>query len=322
MRALVLLTALIPTLALAEAPLTAPPPDARPAAGIETPRKPAERPERGQTEAPRKPEEKPANTLLPADLAVRPAARPTPPKPPGPAAKPGPPTTAATLDWERQVRDALTPDVAPAPPTPHTPPEVDTIGHAPPVAPRPRKRPAGIGWSGPAAAVCKDPRLAGEAVAPIDDEGACGIPKPVRLTGVAGVALTTPVYLGCPAALALADWVAKTAASAPDLLNARVSSISPFASYACRNRNGRAGGKLSEHARGRAVDIGRFGLSDGRSVTVKEGWRDPKTSGFLKRAWRDACGRFGTVLGPGADIHHQDHFHLDVAKHRGGAYCQ
>jgi hypothetical protein len=264
-----------------------------------------------------------------ANLPPAPAAKPTPPQPKSPVDKPAPPETAETLDWAREVRAALETEVSIAPPTPlspNPPPDLSNARRfAPAAAPLPRIRPERrkqTAWAGAAALVCKDTRLAGEAVAPIADPGACGIPKPVRLTHVAGVALSSPIYVTCAAGSALAEWLAATAASAPDLVGAEVATIAPFASYACRNRNGRAGGKLSEHAKGRAVDVGRFGLSDGRSITVKEGWRDPKTSGFLKRAWRTACKSFGTVLGPGADIHHQDHFHLDVAKHRNGPYCR
>ena len=33
-------------------------------------------------------------------------------------------------------------------------------------------------------------------------------------------------------------------------------------------------------------------------------------------------GGFGTVLGPESDQFHQDHFHFDTARHRGGPYCR
>jgi hypothetical protein len=34
-----------------------------------------------------------------------------------------------------------------------------------------------------------------------------------------------------------------------------------------------------------------------------------------------ACGPFNTVLGPGSDPFHGDHFHLDTARGR-GPYCR
>ena len=91
--------------------------------------------------------------------------------------------------------------------------------------------------------------------------------------------------------------------------------------YACRTRNSRSGAKLSEHAKGHAIDIASFVLRDGRRITVLDGWNSGD-SGLLKRLHASACGTFGTVLGPNADRLHRDHFHFDVASHRGGAYCR
>ena len=46
---------------------------------------------------------------------------------------------------------------------------------------------------------------------------------------------------------------------------------------------------------------------------------------FLKEVRKAACGPFTTVLGPGSDPYHSDHFHLDLAQ-RGktgrGLYCR
>ena len=43
---------------------------------------------------------------------------------------------------------------------------------------------------------------------------------------------------------------------------------------------------------------------------------------FLRRVHKDACGLFGTVLGPEANDAHRDHFHLDLAARRRGAFCE
>jgi hypothetical protein len=43
---------------------------------------------------------------------------------------------------------------------------------------------------------------------------------------------------------------------------------------------------------------------------------------FLRRVHSEACGLFGTVLGPDANDAHRDHFHLDTAKRRYKAYCR
>jgi hypothetical protein len=94
------------------------------------------------------------------------------------------------------------------------------------------------------------------------------------------------------------------------------------AHYACRTRNNRPGARISEHGRGRAIDISGFTLESGETISVLHGWQKRKTRRKLKKIWRAACGPFSTVLGPEADRYHRDHFHLDVARHRNGAYCR
>ena len=104
-------------------------------------------------------------------------------------------------------------------------------------------------------------------------------------------------------------------------VDSEIASIAPVASYACRTRNSRPGAKLSEHAKGNAIDIAAFTFSDGANISVLNGWRG-EGSTYLRRVWKSACGTFGTVLGPESDRFHQDHFHFDTAKHFGGPYCR
>ena len=42
----------------------------------------------------------------------------------------------------------------------------------------------------------------------------------------------------------------------------------------------------------------------------------------LRRMHKEACGVFGTVLGPESDRFHRDHFHFDTKRHGNGAYCR
>ena len=59
-----------------------------------------------------------------------------------------------------------------------------------------------------------------------------------------------------------------------------------------------------------------FHLADGREVTVLKGWRgNPREQDFLREVFVGACRYFATVLGPGADMFHYDHFHIDLARH-------
>src|SRR5262249_6788167 len=79
------------------------------------------------------------------------------------------------------------------------------------------------------------------------------------------------------------------------------------------------GARMSEHGFGNAIDISSFTLADGRRITVKQGWRgDDDERAFLREIRKDACAEFMTVLGPGSDSHHGDHFHLDLANRRSG----
>jgi hypothetical protein len=196
-------------------------------------------------------------------------------------------------------------------------------------SPLPVARPAGLKRTraaGPAHAsgggLCGDPRLAGAAVPAVSGPDGCGIAQPVRLSGAAGLRLEPPVTVGCDAAKAVADWVERAVRpAARERLGAEPVALRTFAGYACRTRNNRPGGKLSEHAKGRAVDIGGVRLADGREVMLLGNWRGGEGA-FFRAIWRGACGPFGTVLGPDADRWHQDHLHLDVARYRSGPYCK
>ena len=87
-------------------------------------------------------------------------------------------------------------------------------------------------------------------------------------------------------------------------------------SYSCRSRNSRRGARLSEHSFGNALDVMAFRFADGREVSVVKGWRGAQEEQeFLREVFTGACNYFTTVLGPGADAFHYDHFHLDLARH-------
>ena len=208
---------------------------------------------------------------------------------------------------------------------------------APRTAPQPAARPRGFaetirgifgGGDGRsrtvryASTVCGMPDVAGVAVQRIPGRiRGCGVENPVRVAAVAGVLLDRPAVMNCPTARALRDWVAGGLLPA-FAAQGGVTSMKVAAGYACRTRNNRPGGRISEHGKGNAIDISAFRLGDGREVTVLQGWRALSTRAPLRAAWRSACGPFGTVLGPDADRYHQDHFHLDTARHRSGSYCR
>ncbi|MDU8942905.1 extensin-like domain-containing protein [Ovoidimarina sediminis] len=170
-------------------------------------------------------------------------------------------------------------------------------------------------------ATCGIPGLVAVPRAPIV-EGACGMEGPVVVTRVAGVDLSRPSIMTCQTASALDTWVREGARPAIGRRGGGLAELSVAAHYACRTRNSQPGARLSEHARGKAIDISGLVMADGSRVTVTDGWSKDRDGALLRRLHRAACGPFGTVLGPEADRHHQTHLHFDVASHRGGPYCR
>lgn len=171
--------------------------------------------------------------------------------------------------------------------------------------------------------VCGDLDIQGEEVGPVPGRIAgCGIENAVRITSVSGIALSQPALIDCPTAQALRVWVGKSAAPAFRQMGGGLAGLRIAAHYACRTRNNQPGARISEHGRGRAIDISGFSLADGTLVSVLEGWDARGTSEALRRAHRGACGPFGTVLGPASDRFHRTHFHFDTARYRGGPYCR
>ncbi|MEM6478658.1 MAG: extensin family protein [Pseudomonadota bacterium] len=171
--------------------------------------------------------------------------------------------------------------------------------------------------------ICGDPSLQGERIAPIPGRlPGCGVAEPIRLRSVSGVALTTASTMDCPTAKALKTWVERGVKPAVGTRGGGVSNLRVVAHYACRTRNHRPGAKISEHGKGRAIDIAGIGLNDGSEITLLTGWNRGADGRALRAMWSAACGPFGTVLGPEADAAHRDHFHFDTARYRAGAYCR
>lgn len=152
----------------------------------------------------------------------------------------------------------------------------------------------------------------------IDGPGTCGMVYPLRVSAFAGgsVGLATRMTLACPIIPQVETWLGRTVQPAAELyLGQRVVEIRG-GSYSCRGRNNQPGAKVSEHAYGNALDVMGFRLADGREIVVKTGWRGrPEEQDFLHEVFVGACRSFTTVLGPGSDAFHDDHLHLDLARH-------
>ncbi|NOE35996.1 extensin family protein [Ruegeria sp. HKCCD7318] len=170
--------------------------------------------------------------------------------------------------------------------------------------------------------VCGDIAIQGKPVGRVGSKNsACGVKDAVQITSVSGVALSRPSTMDCGTAIALNKWVDKTV-KPTFKRRGPVVELQVAAHYACRTRNNRKGARISEHGKGRAIDISGFTMADGEVVTVLKGWRKNPSQKQLKKIWRGACGPFGTVLGPNSDRYHKDHFHLDTARYRSGTHCR
>ena len=119
---------------------------------------------------------------------------------------------------------------------------------------------------------------------------------------------------------ALDQWVAGSVqVAAQRWFGQPVIEIHQISAYSCRGMNGNPHAHISEHAFGNALDVAAFTLADGRRVTVSEGWRGlPEEQGFLRDVHAAACQQFSTVLGPGSNVYHSDHLHLDLMRRSSG----
>ncbi len=170
--------------------------------------------------------------------------------------------------------------------------------------------------------VCGDIAIQGKPIGRVSSKTkACGVKDAVQITSVSGVTLSRASTMECGTAIALNEWVDKTV-KPTFKRRGPVVQLQVAAHYACRTRNNQKGARVSEHGKGRAIDISGFVMADGEVVTVLKGWRKNPSQKQLKKIWRGACGPFGTVLGPNSDHYHADHFHLDTARYRKGSYCR
>ena len=164
----------------------------------------------------------------------------------------------------------------------------------------------------------------------ISGASACSINTPLRVSGALGgrVAVTPTATVNCPLTAALDRWLySSVQPAAQRVYGSPVVEIRQIASYSCRGRNGSRRGHLSEHAYGNAIDIAGFRFANGEEVTVVKGWwrGGPRERAFLREVFAGASREFYTVLGPGSDRHHYNHFHVDLLvtnAARGRHYCR
>jgi hypothetical protein len=145
----------------------------------------------------------------------------------------------------------------------------------------------------------------------------CHVRNAWEVRSIAGVSLSQDSVFNCSTVHTTARWLHDVVQpAAEDWFGERVVEIEVPSAYACRTRNSRFGAKLSEHARGNAIDVSAFILESGERVSVLSDWNGSrKKRKFLRTVREEACGRFKTVLGPGADRFHKDHLHFDLQAH-------
>jgi hypothetical protein len=155
--------------------------------------------------------------------------------------------------------------------------------------------------------------------------GECGGRDLIRLNAVLlpnrkRVEVRPTAVLRCAMAESIAAWLRDEASGYVTALGDALRSVDTYGSYECRGRNWVADAKVSEHGKGNAIDLRALVLADGRHITLTD---ETFSKPFRENLRDSACHRFTTVLGPGADSHHNDHIHLDNLERTDGArICQ
>lgn len=154
--------------------------------------------------------------------------------------------------------------------------------------------------------------------------GSCTSANAVALQSFAGdaapIAIAGTYRISCPLAQTVAGWVRYGVdRAARQMLGSGVARIETFGAYSCRNVAGSP--RLSAHAKANALDVSGFVLADGRRITLKDDWHGGTEAErrFLRVVHASACKRFGTVLGPGYNAAHADHFHVEAGD---GSFCR
>lgn len=149
----------------------------------------------------------------------------------------------------------------------------------------------------------------------------CGIANPIELTALSGNVKVRPAtLLNCPMAEAFAMWVQNDLA--PNVRRryiAGIDTIGSMGGYSCRTMNNRRGAPMSEHSKGNAIDVGSIKLTTGKTIEVRrKGFFAFRERSLLKTVRSEGCDYFTTILGPGSDANHADHFHFDLRARKSG----
>jgi hypothetical protein len=157
----------------------------------------------------------------------------------------------------------------------------------------------------------------------VDGVYTCGAHQVVRYRrGPAKIEYNFSPLLTCGMAIALVDLEAIVQEEAEAAFGSRVVKIDQLGTYNCRKMVNYD--LVSEHSFANALDLRRFHLANGRTITVKKHFRpdddDPSApeTVFLRRLsnrlWDE--GVFSVVVTPFFDRLHNNHIHVDLARYR------
>jgi hypothetical protein len=110
--------------------------------------------------------------------------------------------------------------------------------------------------------------------APVREGSECGAPAPVQLVSIGGnpqISFSPPPLLTCDMVAALHRWLQREVQPlARRHLGSPIVGIANMSSFSCRFA--RATGRLSEHGRVNAIDIGAFLTAEGHTAVVLADW--------------------------------------------------
>jgi hypothetical protein len=131
------------------------------------------------------------------------------------------------------------------------------------------------------------------------------------------VSIPNKPTMACVFARQFTTWVRNVAAPLSlAYMGSKLVAIETGAGLVCRTRYTKPDEKISEHAKGNAIDIAAFRLENGRSLSVKDASASTQIDGVLMKTFRaTGCGYFTTILGPGSNEAHKDHLHFDYGMH-------
>jgi hypothetical protein len=225
------------------------------------------------------------------------------------SALPSPPLPSA-----RPADLTAPPDMVRGPPLP--PPRPADLAQPPPHSPPPENPEASAQCDKLVAAGT----IVGERRPAIVDSSECAIDAPILVEAVIlkegrRVALAPPALLNCALAGALAEWLREEGTEILEEGRGPVKRMVLGGGYQCRRRNGAETGKISEHARGNALDLIGVEWVRGDKMTFTDPAIDLALATNLQFS---LCGRFSTVLGPGSDAFHESHVHIDLEQRASG----